>query len=602
MSEIQLYLSLLILTPLISALIGGLLGHRVPGLAKWLSVASAMLVACLAIMLAHVTWGPVAFSFSWFQLGSLQVNAGILYTPLASLMCLVIGLVAVAVHLFSLQYLKSDVAQPRYFAGLSLFTCAMLGLTLADNLLMLFAFWEMVGFGSYLLIGHYSSPTAARAANKAFLVNRIADVFFLAGIALLFVCTDTLNIPLLASRFATLQAELQLTIASLLLAGVIAKSAQLPGHLWLPDAMAGPTPVSALIHAATMVAAGVYLLCRLQFAFQPILLPIAWLGALTALLAAIWAFGQTDLKRVLAYSTISQLGFMVAGVGLGSPQAAFFHLTTHAFFKALLFLCAGAIIDACHHQQDSARMGGLWRRLPFTFAMFVIGSLALAGFPYTAGFFSKDTIFAAAEGVNMPIFYILLLCSLLTALYMGRLVGLVFFGRPRSPEASHAHEGTWVYHAPLLLLAFGAIAGGSLLFYPAFSVRALAHLPHPHDPLFFKYWGFGVALAAAGVAAIYGRFGPGIFSRHLRALHHALHHGFYFDKLWAALGSLFGRLISRGFAFIDEYLISGLLQKGIGGTFSMAGLLAQFSYRGLLTTALYLILLGALLFTLISLI
>lgn len=578
--------------PFASAVLGGLVGARHPQLTRGLSVAVSFAVALISVCLAQHVTSPVYFSFNWFQLGQLSISAGVLYTPLSAAMAMVVGLVGLAVHLFSWRYLRQDDAQPRYWAGLSLFTCAMLGLTLADNLAMLFAFWEMVGFGSYLLIGHYSTPVASRAANKAFMVNRLADVFFLAGIGLIFLHAGTLNIVELPARVAELSVGLQTTIAALILCGVVAKSAQLPLHIWLPDAMAGPTPVSALIHAATMVAAGVYLLCRVPMVFEPILPVIGWLGALTALFSAIWAFGQTDLKRVLAYSTLSQLGFMVAGVGLGSPTAAFFHLTTHAFFKALLFLVAGAVIDACHHQQDAQRMGGLWRRMPFTFAMFVVGALALAGFPFTAGFFSKDTLFAAAQAAHSPIFYMLLGSSLLTALYMGRLGGLVFLGRPRSDEAAHAHEGNWQYHAPLIFLAVGAIAAGSLAFYPSFVARAFAHLPHPHDPQFFMIW--GLVAGALGLLTAWG------YSRTTREplerlgfAYYATQVGFGIDQLWNNIGYTLSRVVARASYFIDEVIVAGGFVNGLAATFGLGGFLAQVSYRRLLTVTLYWILLGA---------
>lgn len=578
--------------PFLSAIFGGLLGGRYPLFTKYLSVASSVVVAFLGIHLAQAATGAQHVSLTWLQLGQLSISAGILYTPLAAAMVLVVGWVGLAVHLFSLRYMRDDAAQPRYWAGLSLFTCAMLGLTLADNLAMLFAFWEMVGFGSYLLIGHYSTPVAGRAANKAFLVNRLADVFFMAGIGCMLLHTGTLSLAEIPARFVELAPQVQVMIASFLLCGVVAKSAQLPLHIWLPDAMAGPTPVSALIHAATMVAAGVYLLCRLPVVFEPLQPVIACLGALTAVCAAIWAFGQTDLKRVLAYSTLSQLGFMVAGFGLGSPAAAFFHLTTHAFFKALLFLVAGAIIDACHHQQDAQRMGGLWRRMPFTFAMFVIGALALAGFPYTAGFFSKDSIFAIAQENYLPVFYALLIASLLTALYMGRLAGMVFFGRPRSDEAAHAHEGGLQYHAPLVLLAFGAIAGGSLAFYPGFVARVFAHVPHPHQPQFFMVWGIFAGLAMCVAAWIYSQGKTDPLRKLLGPFYYSVQTGFSFDQLWNNIGYTLTGVVTRAFHFIDEVLVGGGFINSVGATCGMAGFLALQTYRKLLTYTLYWILLG----------
>ncbi len=591
----NIFLILLVLLPLLSAVLGFLLGARIPSAPKWLSVASSIGVFAIALFLGNATTAAISFNIPWLEMGKVKIDAGILYTPLASMMALVVAIVSLAVNIFSLRYMREDAAQPRYWAGISLFSCAMLGLTLANNIVTLFAFWEMVGFGSYLLIGHYGTAKAGLAANKAFIVNRVGDVLFLLGIAFVLCLCGSGDLAAIAGNFGKLGAFGALA-AALIFCGVVAKSAQLPLHLWLPDAMEGPTPVSALIHAATMVAAGVYLLCRLDFLFTPILPLIAWVGVITALFSALCAFGQNDIKRVLAYSTISQLGFMVAGFGLGSPSAAFFHLTTHAFFKALLFLAAGAIIDACHHEQDSTKMGGLWKKLPFTFVIFLIGSLALAGFPMTAGFFSKDTILAAAQNHNIVIFALLIFTSLLTALYMGRLIGLVFFGKPRGEGAAHAREGNWAYHAPLMFLAIGALAGGSAAFYPKFASGILAALPHAAENHLLLFWGIFVTLCAAGMAFIYSRSGNageneplkklGVFYKDLQA-------GFYFDRIWNSTGEFFVSSVSRGLAFFDDVIFRGFLIQGFGHGMSLAGAVAKISFRKLLTYTLYWIVAGA---------
>lgn len=581
-------LAFLLTTPLVAA-VGGFFFSKA---ARWLAVGSSIVVAALALYLACSVHELMAISAPWLTLGSLSINMGILYAPLSAMMALVVGLIGLAVVVFSIRYMREDPAQPRYFAGLSLFTFSMLGVCLMDNLIAFFAFWEMVGFGSYLLIGHYGTVEAGKAANKAFLVNRLADMLVLSGIGLLIIHCGSLDIQSLSLRFAHLAHPMQLLIAALIFAGVIAKSAQLPGHLWLPDAMAGPTPVSAFIHAATMVAAGVYLLCRVSFIFAPIQDFIAILGAMTALVAALWAFGQNDIKRVLAYSTISQLGFMVTGFGLGSAPAAFFHLTTHAFFKALLFLSAGAIIDACHHEQDATRMGGLWKKLPFTFVAFVVGSLALAGFPYTAGFFSKDTILAQAHEHSMAIFVALMFTSLLTALYMGRLIGLVFFGKAKSAKAEAVREGNLLYHAPLALLALGALVGGALMIYPSFGLQFFYSLRDEHAGPIFIVWGIFVTVAAGLIALIYGHEREEPLKKLFLGIYGSLRSGFYLDRLWNAMGDALVGVIGRGFAFVDEVLIGGVLTKGIGASFSMAGFFAKISYRRLLTYTLYWILFG----------
>src|SRR5437764_10116856 len=350
--------------------------------------------------------------------------------------------------------MRNDEGKSRYFAALSLFMFAMLGIVLANNFIMLFMFWELVGFTSYVLIGHwFFRDAAADAANKAFITTRIGDFGFMTGILMIWVTTGSVVFAEVAPRIPMFgsHATFAAIVALLIFCGAVGKSAQFPLHVWLPDAMEGPTPVSALIHAATMVAAGVYMLVRVAFiiqASQTALVIVAWIGTITAVMAALIATQQDDIKRILAYSTLSQLGYMVMAVGLASNEAAMFHLFTHAFFKALLFLAAGSVIVMLHHEQNIWKMGGLSRNLPITFLTFGAAALALIGCPAFSGFFSKDAILALAYERNIPIFVLGLLTAFLTAFYVIRLLVVAFFGRPRSEIARQSKESPLVMTAP----------------------------------------------------------------------------------------------------------------------------------------------------------
>jgi NADH-quinone oxidoreductase subunit L len=370
------------------------------------------------------------------------------------------------VHIYSLGYMEKDEGRPRYFAALSLFMFSMTGIVVADNLIMMFVFWELVGLSSYLLIGHwFRKPEAADAAKKAFITNRIGDFGFMTGILLLFGTCGQLSFSALRglvsegslNHWIHQNPTLITVIALGLFLGAVGKSAQVPLHVWLPDAMEGPTPISALIHAATMVAAGVYMLARIHFLIATSATActiIMWVGIITALLAALMAIQQNDIKKVLAYSTLSQLGYMVSAMGMYSPDTGMFHLYTHAFFKALLFLGAGAVIHCCHHEQDMWQLGGLKRRMPVTYWTFVIGTLALMGFPLTSGYFSKECILTVAYQSNHRMVFLFgALTALLTSFYMTRLVIVTFFGKPRSESAGHAHEAPMVMLTPLVILA-----------------------------------------------------------------------------------------------------------------------------------------------------
>jgi len=423
-------------------------------------------------------------NFTWFRFGSSSVDLGWVLDPLAAIMIVMVSFVGLLIFIYSVGYMAHDENFTRFFCFLSLFAGAMLGVVISNSLLLLFMCWEIVGLTSYLLIGFwYQKPSAAAAAKKAFVTTRVGDVFFLLGIVWLFSQTGTLlfynhgvgsleglALVNLLSQHAGLGLSAAGAIGLLIFAGAVGKSGQLPLHVWLPDAMEGPTPVSALIHAATMVAAGVFLVARvyplMSIGAAPhgstaALTVVTWVGASTAVFAALIAVAQNDIKRILAYSTISQLGYMMAGLGLGGVAVGMFHLITHAFFKALLFLGAGSVIHGCHDEQDIRRMGGLRSDMPLTFLTYAVGMLALCGFPLLfSGFWSKDGILDAAKhwDISKGPFYLLVFGALLTAFYMTRQVCYVFFGQWRGHES--AHESPKVMTLPLVILAFFAIALG----------------------------------------------------------------------------------------------------------------------------------------------
>src|SRR6266446_920167 len=449
----------ILLAPLVSAAVITLFTLRWKLLSSSISIAAVLVsFTCSCSIFARHTTG--AAEFTWIGIsGVFQVPFALTLDPLSRTMTVLVSGVGAIIHIYSLGYMRDDEGKSRYFAALSLFMFAMLGIILANNFVMLFTFWELVGFTSYVLIGHwFYRDAAANAANKAFITTRIGDFGFMIGILMVWMATGSVVFAEIAPQMSTVAGHpLFLTIVALLIfCGAVGKSAQFPLHVWLPDAMEGPTPVSALIHAATMVAAGVYMLVRVAFVIQSsqtALLAIAWIGTITAVMAALIATQQNDIKRILAYSTLSQLGYMVMAVGLASNDAAMFHLFTHAFFKALLFLAAGSIIVMLHHEQNIWKMGGLRRKLPITFVTFVAGALALIGCPPFSGFFSKDAILALAYEHNMPIFVAALGTALLTAFYITRLLVVVFLGHPRSHAARISRESPFVMVGPLIVLA-----------------------------------------------------------------------------------------------------------------------------------------------------
>jgi len=460
---------LILFLPLLAAMVITLFTLRCRTTSALLSIGAIVAGFILTIsFIAANGWTPMPseLTTNWLSIGNLNIDFGLKLDRLSLMMMLIVTGVGGAIHIYSFGYMHEDRGFSRFFACLSLFTFSMLGIVLANNFIELFIFWELVGVSSYLLIGFwFEKPSAADAAKKAFFTNRLGDFGFLLGILVVWTALGSLNFSTLQQTLIANPAALGAiaSIAGLLIfCGAMGKSAQFPLHVWLPDAMEGPTPVSALIHAATMVAAGVYMLCRIIFLLDPTALHvIAWIGGFTALLSALIAIQQNDIKRILAYSTLSQLGYMVMAVGLAGPTPAMFHLTTHAFFKALLFLGAGSVIIALHHEQDIWKMGGLRKKMPVTFWTFLFGTLALCGVPPFSGFFSKDSIFAQALLVhNYPLLAVVVLVAVLTTFYMFRLFFVAFLGSPKTEAAGHAHESPGVMVWPLRILAVLSLVGG----------------------------------------------------------------------------------------------------------------------------------------------
>ncbi|MBK1884369.1 NADH-quinone oxidoreductase subunit L [Luteolibacter pohnpeiensis] len=454
----------LLFLPLIVVAVNQLILKK-SGLAPCLSTASSIATFIIALLLLKTTG---LHSFPWATIGDFHIDIGIQLDQLSTGMMIVVTGIGMLVHIFSLAYMKDDDAKARYFTGLSLFMFSMTGIVLASNFIMTFIFWELVGVSSYLLIGHwYQKDSAADAAKKAFLCNRVGDFGFMIGILLLWGITGTLTFDQMVVPETISSGVLSAAILCIF-CGAVGKSAQLPLHVWLPDAMEGPTPVSALIHAATMVAAGVYMMFRVQLSlgtdiFQGLAAStvIAWVGGITSLAAALMATQQDDIKKILAYSTLSQLGYMIMAVGLVAGEAGMFHLFTHAWFKALLFLGSGAIIYACHHEQNIWKMGGLLRKMPTTGITFGIGTAALIAVPrVTSGFWSKEEILAAAWSSNKPLFGIAIFVAFLTTFYMTRAYVVTFLGKPRSKDAEHAKDVGPLMSFPLMALAVMAIFSG----------------------------------------------------------------------------------------------------------------------------------------------
>src|SRR3954466_10021078 len=492
----DILIPLIAILPLAGFAITALIGRRLDKEAHWVPVGvivAAWAVSMFVVFVALTDSGPFANGghgvtlWQWIPAGGagtashgvggvgrdFTVDAGFFVDHLTAVLLIVVTTIGMLVHIYSIGYMSHDPGYWRFFAYLNLFMFSMLLLVLASSFLVVFVAWELVGLCSYLLIGFwYRKRSAALAAKKAFIVNRVGDVGFILGIMLIFVSLGTLDIREVIERIGELDATTITLIALLIFAGAMGKSAQFPLHVWLPDAMEGPTPVSALIHAATMVNAGIYLVARANPIFahaQSALVLVAAIGTFTAILAASIAMTQTDIKRVLAYSTLSQLGYMFAAFGGGAWTAAIFHLMTHGFFKGLLFLGSGSVIHAVHEEQDMRRMGGLAKKIPHTYRTMLIGSIAIAGIPPLAGFFSKDEILGEAFTAGFQwVWLIGIVVAVMTAFYMFRLIGLTFWGESQVDPAGepHIHESPPVMKIPLWLLAIPSVFLGLVLSFP----------------------------------------------------------------------------------------------------------------------------------------
>jgi len=570
--------------------------RKLPQVAGWLAalgVGVAMVLSYYTLFNVIDADGGIAqFTHEWYRAGDLVVNLGVRVDGLTAVMLVVVTSVAFLVQIYSNGYMAGDPGFGRYFAHMCLFTTSMLGLVLADNLFMIFIFWELVGLCSYLLIGFwFHKPSAAAAAKKAFIMTRIGDLGLLAAMLLIWTRTGTFDIAQIQE--IALNGEVDewvITWFALgIFAGAVGKSAQFPLNTWLPDAMEGPTPVSALIHAATMVAAGVYLVARFFPVFEvshDAANTVAWIGAITAVIGGTIALVQTDFKRVLAYSTVSQLGYMMLALGVFGYVAAIFHLFTHAFFKALLFLGSGSVNHATN-TFDMRKMGGLKPYMPITFWTFVIGSLSLAGIFPLAGFWSKDEILLDAWREEPALFYIAAAVAFLTAFYMFRAIFLTFFGTYKGGEPvdhsdpdnhfhgdpAHPHESPWVMSLPLLILAVPSIAAGFFAYDHMFGDFIDGALPevHPHGSTF--EWGIAISssiLAVAGIGlawAIY--YKQWVTSRSVRAVFAPiaviLENKYFLDRLYEDffVRTVFQRGWNRLVELFDRYVVDGIV-NGVG--------------------------------------
>ena len=598
----------IVLLPLAAAVLTGLAGRAIGRrLTQALTIGAVGLSWVLSLfLLARVIGGTRLdrILYTWMVSGGVRFPIGFWIDPLSALMISVVTFVSFAVHVYSIGYMRDDPGEIRFFSYISLFTFAMLLLVTANNFLQLFIGWEGVGLVSYLLIGFwFEKPSASAAALKAFLVNRVGDCGFVLGIALLLHETGSLNYSALFAQAPTLVGQtLRLgfglhlpvldLIGILLFVGAMAKSAQIPLHVWLPDSMEGPTPISALIHAATMVTAGIFMVARLSpfYVEAPgALSVILVIGSLSALFMGLLGIVATDIKRVIAYSTLSQLGYMTAALGASAFAAGIFHLVTHAFFKALLFLAAGSVILGMHHEQDMRKMGGLRRYMPITYATFLIGSLALVAFPGFSGYFSKDALIEAVGHSRIPgagaAYLLLVLSVFVTALYTFRMFFMVFHGEERmdAKTREHLHESPWVVTLPLVLLAIPSLGVGWILFHPllggGYWGGGLANVagnpalaPFRKESAWQFFLGafasptFYLMLAGIGVAA-YGYLlrprWPAAVADRLASVYRILLAGYGFDRLYL----WFGTRVSPGMGrFLwrhgDEQAIDGLAVNG----------------------------------------
>ncbi|MFH1259230.1 MAG: NADH-quinone oxidoreductase subunit L [Elusimicrobiota bacterium] len=580
------YIYLVPLLPLFSAVLIFFFGRWLPkkgAVVGILAIGASALISLVAF--AQTLLGLPCFreeSWLWFRSGSISLEVGLLVDGLSLVMLLVVTIVSLLVQIYSLGYMKDDPRFKRYYAYLSLFTFSMLGLVLANNFLQLFICWELVGVCSYLLIGFwFEKKSAAEAGKKAFITTKIGDLGFYLGMFLIFAAGGTFHFGQLslAAENGVFSAQLATWISLLIFCGAVGKSAQFPLHVWLPDAMEGPTPVSALIHAATMVAAGVYLVARCYFIFSlsgTALIVVASIGIFTAFLAATMALTANDIKQVLAYSTISQLGYMMMALGVGGYTAGIFHLTTHAFFKALLFLGAGSVIHAMH-TNDLWQMGGLWEKMKLTAFTFFVAALSISGIPPFSGFYSKDEILLAAyRSGHTFIYFLATLVAGMTSFYMFRLYFLAFTGKPRNKEKyEHAHESPLSMTIPLVVLAFFSVFLGMLALVkfkysqPAQTIFqyfvSWPGLAEEHESLPVML--VSIAVAGLGIFLAYSFycrkwFAPERLAERLPAVYKILVNKYYLDEIYLKfvvrpLMAFAGALSHFDWRVIDSFFVDG---------------------------------------------
>ncbi len=628
----KIYLTI-VLAPLLAAIVTGLFGRQIGRAgAHWLTILAVALSCGLSLYVLKgiVADGDPVFNgsvYTWADIDGLHMEVGFLIDRLTALMMAVVSFVSLMVHIYTIGYMRDDPGYQRFFSYISLFTFSMLMLVMSNNFLQLFFGWEAVGLVSYLLIGFwYKRPTAIFANLKAFLVNRVGDFGFILGIAGIYFYTGSMDYSQVFQQAPTLTSQTMQILPGMdwqvlsvicicLFIGAMGKSAQVPLHVWLPDSMEGPTPISALIHAATMVTAGIFMVSRMSPLFELSTTALGFvlvIGAMTAFFMGLLGVVQNDIKRVVAYSTISQLGYMTVALGASAYAAGIFHLTTHAFFKALLFLAAGSVIIAMHHEQDIRKMGGLRKYMPVTYWTAVVGSLALIGFPGFSGFFSKDALIEAVHLSQAPgagvAYWAILLSVFVTALYTFRLLFLTFHGKERMDRHTREQlkESPLVVTVPLVLLAipsavigwftiepllFGGFFGSSISVLPAQDV--LARLGHEfHGPAAFVLHGikgpaFWLAIGGVGTAWWVYLKNPGLstkISRRISRLYELLVNKYYFDdfneKIVAAGGRAVGRILWQ---IGDEKIIDGGL---VNGTANGIGWIAN-RVRGIQTGYLY---------------
>ena len=563
-------------------------GRKLPRMvapAAGITTMSLVCLASLAMLWATMHGARFTHDVSWIHAFGVNVEVGILVDPLSSLMLVIVALVSVLVQVYSIGYMADEERFRWYFGAISLFTAAMIGVVLSDGWLLMYMCWEVMGLASFLLIGFwYETPTASAASMKAFMVTRLGDVGFGLGLAVMWLSVGSFTFSTVFHRVETgaWAGPTLIAAALLLFMGAMGKSAQFPLHVWLPDAMAGPTPGSALIHAATMVAAGVYLVARSYPLFEanPITLQVvAIIGGITAVMAALIACAMDDIKKVLAYSTISQLGYMMIALGVGSWGAAIFHLMTHAFFKSLLFLAAGSVIHGTH-TQDAREMGGLWKKMPWTTATWIIGALSLAGIPFFAGFWSKDEILLTAfNNGNTVLLVAGLVVAFLTAFYMGRITFIAFFAKPGlTSKSPHAHESSPVMVVPLVVLATLAALVGFVGAPPFYAFARF--LGEQADPFNIALAAIAVLSAVAGLTYAWvmyqrGWAFPDWYLRN-RRIAPVLIHQFWIDEAYqrviVAPAMLLADLLRKADVAVVDGIVRGFGHAGM----ALSGFLAVF--------------------------